>query len=72
MDGKKLKFEFNWCDYKTPCPYKNDIFIGDYDCYTCEHNKEYTILDGITLDDKMSYLKIGNGIVICNYACKGN
>lgn len=55
---RTLEFERTWCDYITPCPYKNNIFIGEYECVEkcpfCSKHKEE-----------------GNkGTIICNYEKK--
>ena len=56
-----IQYKRGWCDYFTPCPYRNPIgkqngvFVGDYDCYTCKYNYEL-------------HEKFNKGVVICNYA----
>lgn len=41
---KEMAYERTWCDYLTPCPYRNEkgdlggIFIGDYDCSCCPNH----------------------------------
>lgn len=43
----KIPFVKTWCDYLTPCPYKNKenkqdgIMVGDYFCFNCLCQKEY-------------------------------
>lgn len=43
----KIPFIKTWCDYLTPCPYRNKekkqegIMVGDYDCFNCLCKKEY-------------------------------
>ena len=27
---KEINFEYTWCDYLTPCPYRKDIEVGSY------------------------------------------
>ena len=43
----KIPFVKTWCDYLTPCPYRNKekkqdgIMVGDYFCSNCLCQKEY-------------------------------
>lgn len=43
----KIPFIKTWCDYLTPCPYRNKekkqdgIMVGDYFCSNCLCQKEY-------------------------------
>lgn len=43
----KIPFIKTWCDYLTPCPYRNKekkqdgIMVGDYFCFNCLCQKEY-------------------------------
>lgn len=30
------EYVYNWCDFLTPCPYK-DCEIGSFDCHQCEN-----------------------------------
>ena len=38
-----IKYEMNWCEYFTPCPYiycksENDkVFVGSYECANCTY-----------------------------------
>lgn len=49
-----LKFERTWCDYITPCPFRENIYIGEYECVVecpfCLKSEE----------------KGNKGIIICN------
>lgn len=31
----KIKYEQTWCEYLTPCPFKKDIFVGEWECNQC-------------------------------------
>lgn len=41
----KIKFKRTWCDYLTPCPFRNEdndpagIMVGDYECSQCSHHQ---------------------------------
>lgn len=69
-----IEFERTWCDYLTPCPYKNKekdetgIMVGDYECYNCKHCKQY-IDNSSILDNKgkVDYTKVVVGRVKCNF-----
>ena len=65
---KELMFEFTWCDYLTPCPFRKDVFIGDYDCTICPKFISINIekgINGSTIDYKR-YADVGQGVVTCN------
>lgn len=64
----KMIFEYNWCDYLTPCPYKN-CEIGSYDCSQCENFIEFEELDNSETNyDSNNYKRffiIKKGVVNC-------
>lgn len=68
MKNKALTFEYTWCDYLTPCPHRENIEIGCFDCYDCKYYVSSSI-DGTTNEDKTSdykkYIKIMKGVVFC-------
>lgn len=33
----KVKFKYTWCDYLTPCPYRNNVEVGSYECSQCSY-----------------------------------
>lgn len=66
-----IKFENTWCDYLTPCPYKPDIMVGDWECSECSHHVSMKITkDPISpspILDMSKYFKVAEGEVECNY-----
>lgn len=44
MEENKIHFEKTWCDYLTPCPFRNKeqdpagVFVGDWDCHGCPYH----------------------------------
>lgn len=67
---ERIIFEFNWCDYFTPCPHMNDIFVGDFDCSICKHNSSMEIIEPIKTFSEIgdaAYIKRGYGCVNCNF-----
>ena len=68
-----LNFKFNWFDYLTPCPFKKDVMVGEYDCSVCPYHKSFKIIHSIDRymrneQEEISYTKyfeIGEGIVEC-------
>lgn len=44
----KIKGEFSWCEYLTPCPYGKDCMVGDFECCcSCEHHNKVEILQSL-------------------------
>lgn len=39
---EKIKYQMTWCDYLTPCKYRKNIKVGEYDCYQCTFFKKDT------------------------------
>ena len=37
---EKIKYKMTWCEYLTPCKYRKDIMVGEYDCYQCPFFKK--------------------------------
>jgi hypothetical protein len=69
-----LNFKFNWADYLTPCPFKKDIMIGEYECSVCPYHKGFKITQSIDTNAKdendvvsyKRYFEVGTGIVECS------
>ena len=36
---EEIKYTDTWCDNITPCPYLENVWVNDYDCDHCPHNK---------------------------------
>lgn len=34
-----IKFEENWCEHLTACPFRENVKVGDYDCCHCTFHK---------------------------------
>lgn len=32
---EKIQYKMTWCEYLTPCKYRKNIMVGEYDCYQC-------------------------------------
>lgn len=67
---KVLEYEFNWCDFFTPCPHGKDCFVGDYDCTTCPNydhhvSERETKINNNNLDYKKYFITYKDHI-ICN------
>ena len=69
MENAKMKFEYNWCEYFTPCPYKTGIMIGDYDCSECQHFKgvEINTTEKVIPEGYARYSMVYYGCVNCSY-----
>lgn len=66
--ANKIKFEYTWCDYLTPCPHGRDCFVGDFDCSICSHFAEIVPLlpmEKEKIGDYKKYSKIFKGEIIC-------
>lgn len=37
---EKIKYQVTWCEYLTPCKYRKNIMVGEYDCYQCPFFKK--------------------------------
>ena len=37
---EKIRYQMTWCEYLTPCKYRKDIKVGEYDCYQCPFFKK--------------------------------
>ena len=65
----EYKYKFNWCEFLTPCPIKNDTMIGDYDCIECcPHFVNFEIVKSIESVDGSTYapyFEYGTGILKC-------
>lgn len=65
----KIKFEYTWCEYLTPCPHGRDCFVGDYDCSVCTHFGEIVPIlptdDDSEMGDYKKYAKTFVGEIIC-------
>lgn len=67
---ERIIFEFNWCDYFTPCTYMDDRFVGDFDCSICKHNCSMEIIEPIKTFSEIgdaAYIKRGYGCVNCSF-----
>ena len=67
---KSLKFDYNWCEYLTPCSVHPDIMIGDYECEQCKYFKasNYEPIQRKQPGDYSKYFDIYHGCVDCmNY-----
>ena len=63
-----INYEYTWCNYLTPCPYRKDCYVGDYDCSICEFfggNNSLPTVDDNPLDYG-KYIKIYKGCIKCN------
>lgn len=69
--GKKIKFEYTWCDYLTPCPHGRDCFVGDYDCSICPFCEKYIVNKtpnaSTKIDDYGKYCKVYSGEITCKF-----
>ena len=68
--GKKIEFEYTWCEYLTPCPNGRDCFVGDFDCSICPHfGKLIEVSKKVEekIGDYSRYCKTHSGQIICKY-----
>jgi hypothetical protein len=71
----EINFEYNWCDYLTPCPYIKNKEVGSYECSTCEYCNELNYdeslkTDDTPVDDKnycKRYFIINVGVCKCSF-----
>lgn len=61
----KIKGEFTWCEFLTPCPRGKDCMVGDYDCSQCDFCQERYVHKG--LDRMPYYTSVGEFEIECNY-----
>ena len=63
------RYERTWCDYLTPCPHKEDVMIGSYECENCAYYK--SSIENKFKDyepcDYGKYTETVSGIVTCSY-----
>ena len=64
MKNKKIKYQFNWCDYFTQCPHNKDIMVGDYYCTQCQYFIDNKITKHIKADN--FYFSVAEGYVYCS------
>ena len=69
----EIIYEFNWCNYFTPCTHYDDIMVGEYDCATCSFNQGIEKVEDNNLkmipDNEDYYTKydvVNKGIVKCS------
>ena len=69
--AKEIVYEFNWCDYFTPCPHYDDIMVGDYDCFTCRCHQEHRIdkpeMTSTSTDCYENNIGLRKGVVKCSH-----
>jgi C4-type Zn-finger protein len=53
-----IDFEFTLMDYLTECPYRKDIFVGEYDCSQCKYHRGFEL--DKEREDKLKEFEIGN------------
>jgi hypothetical protein len=66
----EIPFERTWCDYLTPCPYKKDIMVGEYDCYICKDHVGFSMEKEDEQFEPCSmkrYCVVSKGIVKCKH-----
>ena len=59
---ERIIFEFNWCDYFTPCPHNNDIMVGSFECESCKNCQKNVIIKAM---EPCDYIGKGIGDVEC-------
>ena len=68
----ELNFEFNWCEYLTPCPNGQDCMVGEYECQCqCKHFVSSKIIEDLQNENGVKnmkrYFEVGKGKLICNF-----
>lgn len=66
---KNMIFKRTWCDYLTPCPYRDGIEIGSYECSECHHNGGFEDHGKVKPGE---YFSVAQGCVRCNFPEKSN
>lgn len=72
---EKINYKYNWCDFFTPCPYRENINVGSYDCSICKCNngieQEKLDIDNLKYANLPPHIRRclvnGNGVVKCNF-----
>ena len=75
---EEIKYTDTWCDNITPCPYLENVWVNDYDCGHCPHNKgrkdEDNSIDEFTKSHSPAdsdyyalYSMANTGIVLCDF-----
>lgn len=80
MNNLNIEFVYTWCDYLTPCSYRENIEVGSYDCALCKHfldsiyDIEHTgkLVNEMPVGDPRRYMVQYKGIVKCNYKLCNN
>lgn len=67
MGVNKIEYEFNWCEFLTPCPNGMDYMVGDFDCGVCEFCKKNIVITNVEGEDYKRYVEVGSGIVHCTF-----
>lgn len=67
MCVNKIEYEFNWCEFLTPCPNGMDYMVGDFDCGVCEFCKKNIVITNVEGEDYKRYVEVGSGIVHCTF-----
>ena len=70
MNVNKIEYEFNWCEFLTPCPNGMDYMVGDFDCGACEFCKKNIVITNVEGEDYKRYVDVGSGIVHCTFKNK--
>lgn len=67
MAANKIEYEFNWCEFLTPCPNGMGYMVGDFDCGVCEFCKKNIVITNVEGEDYKRYVDVGSGIVHCTF-----
>lgn len=70
MRFKILDFEYTWCDFLTPCPHRENIEIGSFDCSECKYfisSRNGGTTNKEVAGDYTKYSKIMKGVVFCTH-----
>ena len=65
---KNIEFEYTWCDYLTPCPHRENIEVGGFDCSECRYfisSRSESSRYNSGNDNYKKYTEVLKGVVFC-------
>lgn len=72
-----IMYRRTWCEYLTPCPHREGVEVGSYECEQCRHHADHAEEKSMAwspdrpraefIQDYRKYSEIINGIVKCKH-----
>lgn len=64
---EKIQYKMTWCEYITPCKYRKNIMVGEYDCYQCPFFKKdvnHEVQCSCKEDTRIKHVTIKSALVV--------